>query len=729
MIKTDVPYHQPYISVITSENNRFFLKGTCSSFGILLLYTIQVIIFLHIHCVEAQENRLSELRTIRAVKVADNIQLDGLLDDAIWVTADWQGDFIQMKPSPGELARARTKVAVAFDETHLYVAFRCFNPPDQFVQSTITRRDGNMDQDNAVTIYLDTFNTKRDSYYFSTNSLGTQVDGRIGEDGRTNDKNWDCIWHVHVHEDSLGWTAEFSIPATEIRIPKAGGTIWGINFRRNYPEIFETSFWTERDSAWRISRSGSLVGLGEFKKRFSVMLYPYMVVLDTNTPLENRKTVYSKANTQAISGADIRFSVGSTANGNITYNPDFATVEADLEVINLTRYETYYPEKRLFFIEGAELFGTHFNIFHSRRIGDIDYGLKSNGRFGRYNYAVLSVREPSDGDTHSSLSSLFRLQRDILKASNVGMTVVDKSWGDDYNRLVSADGTISLPAGYRVSSQFVGSFVSGEDNKAAYYMQFDRQTQLYNYTINYTDLKPGFRDNVNPVGFIQDDDRRQIQASAGNEIWIRKYGIDKFNTYINGNIFWSYSGRLRNREGGAWVGMTFWDRWLLGFSKNYHAEYFEKRFDNHTSLWEAGFNQQSWNNAGLLHQWGRNFDADFHRVRFRLNLKPHQKLSVSNEFTYFTVSPDPDKRSANIHFFSGEYTFTPNLWLRLITQYSSRNDRMYAYGLFGWRFSPPFGTLYIAYTSDTYDIQDDVLNRYREEQNIFFTKLTIPVEF
>ena len=605
---------------------------------------------IRIHDVSAQERRLSEPRTIRAVKVTEDITIDGTLDDETWRTADWQGDFIQMKPSPGEPARARTEVAVAFDGTHIYAAFRCFNPPGQSVNSTINRRDGNMDQDNAVTLYLDSFNTKRDSYYFSTNSLGTQVDGRIGEDGRTNDKNWDCIWRVRSREDSLGWTAEMAIPVKEMRIPKGGENIWGINFRRNYPEFYETSFWTERDAAWRISRSGSLLGLGEFKKRFSAVLYPYFVFLGTNTPLEDRKTVYSSGDTQAVSGADLGFTIGSTANGNLTYNPDFATVEADLEIINLTRYETYFPEKRLFFLEGAELFGTHFNIFHSRRIGDIDFGLKTNGRLGRYNYAVLSARERSNGDLPSSASSVFRLQGDVLRASNVGLTVVDKNWKGGYNRLVSGDGTISFPGGYRASSQFVGSFASGNDSETAYYLQFGRQAQLYNFNISYTNLDPGFQENVNPVGFIQDDDRRQIQGSAGNEIWIRKYGLDKVNTYISNNTFWSHSGSLRNLEGGGWIGITFLDKWLLGYGKTYHAEYFEKRFNNHTSLWEAGFNQRSWNNAGFLHQWGRNFDSDFHRMRLRVSFKPHHKLAVTNEFTYFTLSPDPDKEKRKNSF-------------------------------------------------------------------------------
>ena len=677
---------------------------------------------------QTEVQTLAKRRVIKAVRAEKAPVIDGVLDETFWQAAEWQGDFIQLKPSPGEPARAQTRVAVAFDDTHVYAAFRCFNPPGNSVNSKITRRDGNMDQDNAVTLYLDSFHTRRDCYYFSTNSLGTQVDGRIGEDGRSNDKNWDCIWQVTSREDSLGWTAEMAIPVNEIRFPEGKGNVWGINFRRNYPEFFETSFWTERDAAWRISRSGDLLGLGEFRKKFSAALYPYLVSLNTNTPSSDRRTIYSSGKTQAISGADLRFNLGATVNGNLTYNPDFATVEADLEVINLTRYETFYPEKRLYFLEGAELFRTQFNVFHSRRIGDIDFGLKTNGRLDRYNFAALSAHERAVRGNPASRTSVFRLQRDVFKASNIGLIAVDRSWDGGYNRVYSTDATINFARGYRIASQYVGSFASEGDFKSAYFAQFSRQAQLYNYNLSFTNIDPGFRDNVNPVGFIQDDDRRVVNAGGGHALWIRKHGIEKINTNFHSNVFWSHSGALRNVDTGGWVGVTFLDKWMVGFAKNYHTELFEKRYRNHNQLWEMGYNQQSWNNYGLLHVWGNNFDSDFHRIRLRGNLKPNRKLAFSYEFTYFSLSPDPDGRSTKIHFLTTDYNFTPDLWLRLITQYSSRTDRLYLYGLFGWRFAPPFGALYVAYTADRFDRYDDLLNPLpREDQRAFFVKLTVPL--
>ena len=301
--------------------------------------------------------------------------------------------------------------------------------------------------------------------------------------------------------------------------------------------------------------------------------------------------------------------------------------------------------------------------------------------------------------------------------------------GGQYNRVLSTDATINLTNGYRLSSQFVGSGASAGKFKSAYSVGLSKQAQLYNYNMSFVNIDPGFRDNVNPVGFIQVDDRKAAYAFGGNEMWIRKHGIDKINTYLNGNLIWSHSNNLRNAKLEGWVGVTFFDKWLFGIAKSYHSELFEKRFRNNTTTWEMGYNLQSWNNWSLFHVWGRNFDADFHRFRARIHLKPSSRVSVSYEFTHLTLEPDPDNSSTDLHFVTTDYNFTPDIWLRLISQYSTRNERIYAYCLLGWRFSPPFGALYLAYTADRLDREDELLLvPVRERLRTFFVKLTVPLD-
>jgi len=669
-------------------------------------------------------------RTISALQVESAPAIDGLLDDPCWRAADWQGDFVQLKPSPGEPARAATRVAVAYDRGHIYAAFRCFNPTGPGANSRITSRDGNMDLDNAVTLYLDTFHTRRDCYYFSTNSLGTQVDGRIGQDGAANDKKWDCTWSVASRQDSLGWSCEMKIPVSGMRIPRGENRIWGINFRRNYPKLFETSFWRRRDVAWRISQSGDLLGLPAFDKLFSATLYPYLVGLDSDQPLAGRRRIMSSGGSELVGGADLSLRLGNAMDVNITCNPDFATVEADLTQINLTRYETFYPEKRLYFLEGAELFSHPINLFHSRRIGDIDWGLKTNGRIGRYNYAVLAAGERTAGDDPAAHTEAFRLQRDILGSSNIGMTAVSRTWDGGYARVLSSDGVLYFTPKTRLRGQLVGSFPSSleEEFTAAGYVQLSHDTGLRGYRLTYSNLEPGFKDNVNRVGFIQDDNRHQVESWANGEIWINRRGIDRISYNQSSHVVWGYDGALRKVHAGGWTGVTFLRNWLVGYGYTYETELFEKRFRNSTQLTEMAWDNRISRNWNVLHVWGRNFDRDFSRTRLRGSMKATDRIFLEAAVTCLRFSPDTTGRGTELYDLHAVYHFTSDLWIQLTSQYTSSKDRLYFYGLFGWRFAPPFGALYLAYTRDRFDTFDELHRTLSgKDQRAFFVKLTVPL--
>ncbi len=669
-------------------------------------------------------------RSIAAVQAATRPVIDGVLDDPVWSGAEWQGDFVQLEPSMGAPARAATSFALASDDEYIYAAFRCVNPGGPSAGSTVTRRDGDIKIDNAVMLYLDTFRSRRDCYYFATNSLGIQVDGRVAEDGNSQDGSWDCNWSVASREDSLGWTAEMAIPVGELRIPRAVGALWGVNVRRNYPDYYETSFWVERDRAWRVSQSGDLTGLAEFKKSFSAALYPYAVSLNTNTEGTKRRTIYSAGNTQVVTGADLRFNIGSSVNGNLTYNPDFATVEADQEVINLTRYETFFPEKRLYFLEGAELFKNRINVFYSRRIGDLDHGLKSNGRIGKTNFSVLSVRERATGGQPSSRTSVLRLQRDILGSSNIGLIAVDRSYAGGSNRVLSTDAAIYFLDDGKFTSQFIGSFPSG-DGKAtkAYYLRAVRENEIYRYHLRFTSIDPGFKDNVNTVGFIRDDDRRELDSDITYRWWLKRYAVERINFETRNNVFWSHSGALRNVKLRQGIGVTFSNKISVGFSNSYLTELYEKRYRNHTILAQVAYNEEQWNQIKFVYQRGRNFDRDLVNWFIRPRLKLSDKLTLDYKLQVVRFSPD-NSADKVLNVLTSDYNFTNDIYLRMFAQHNSRNNRVYLYGLFGWRFKPPFGALYVAYTADRYDSRDggSMLPPERKEEGTFFVKLTIPLD-
>lgn len=698
------------------------------SIKLLLLFVIAISFFINTPSPAQQQVKAEhEVRIIKALNVEKAPQIDGIINDPCWIKAAWQENFTQLKPYQGEVAQVVTRVAIAFDSDHLYAAFHCFNLPGKISNSSITHRDGNMDYDNAVTLYLDTFHNRRDCYFFSTNSIGTQVDGRIGENGGSNDKSWDCSWRVKSREDSSGWTTEMAVPFSEIRIPREKEQVWGLNFRRNYPELLETSFWNKSDRVWQVSRFGDLAGLHSLNKSFGISFFPYLVNFNSNTNRTERRHIYSSGETEIISGGDMRFNIGAKATGNITYNPDFATVEADQEVINLTRYETFFPEKRLYFLEGAELFQNEINVFYSRRIGDLDYGIKSSGRLGKSNFAVLSATERSGKNTAGARTSVFRLQRDLFGSSNIGFLTVDRSFNDEYNRIISSDATIFLPSHFRITSQFAGSIPSDGKFTKAYFLNVARDEERYHYNINYTNVDPKFKEHVNQVGFIPDDNRREVNGNFHYFWWLKNSIVERINFSSINNVFWSHQGTLRNAGLGQSAGVTFKNKWFAAIANNYNSELFEKRFYNHTISPGVGYNLDQWYSYQLRYNHGRNFGSGLRMWTFQCRIKPLNNLSLEYRFRHARFIPDPSNRNTVQNILVTDYNFTRDFYLQLFTQSNSHNNRFYLYGLLGWRFMPPFGALYLAYTADYFDDNNTLLLITKEKNRTLFIKLTVPI--
>ncbi len=522
-------------------------------------------------------------------------------------------------------------------------------------------------------------------------------------------------------------------PGLRAAHPARRGPDLGDQFPAQLPGTVRDQFREERDAAWRVSQSGELLGLPAFDRLFSATLFPYLVGLDSNQPSSGRRTIATADGRELIGGADLRLRLGNTVDGNLTWNPDFATVEADLTQLNLTRYEISFPEKRLYFLEGAELFNNEINVFYSRRIGDIDWGVKTNGRVGKFNYSVLGADERAgDGTDPTSHTEVVRLQRDVLGSSNIGLTAVSRSWDGGYARVLSADGVLNINSSTSLRTQFAGSFPSGgADFTSAQALRLSYTKGLYQVNLGGYNYDPGFRDNVNKVGFVPEDNYVRPFTWFSGEHWIRRYGIDKISFNQGNDISWRHDGALKVVRIRAWTGVTFFSNWLVGAGGNYETELFEKRFNNSNQTLEWLWDNRKGNQVNYLQVWGRNFDRDFSRIRQRGGFRLTDEFRLNVGVTRLHFSPDPTRQSTYLYDLTSDYNFSPDLWLRLTSQYNSRNGRMYVYGLFGWRFAPPFGALYVAYTADRFDILDG-MGRLdplagRENQRAFFVKLTLPV--
>jgi mRNA-degrading endonuclease RelE of RelBE toxin-antitoxin system len=305
--------------------------------------------------------------------------IDGRFDDPAWAKVEWAGDFVQRDPYEGKAPTQPTAFKILYDDKNIYVAIRAYdNEPDKVVRR-LARRD-TVDGD-WVEIQLDSYHDHLTAFSFMVNAAGVKSDMFLSSDGNTEDSDWNPIWDVATALDAEGWTAELKIPFSQVRY--AGGTqsVWGIQVQRKFFRAQETSFWQfiPRDASGWVHCFGELQGLEGLRPQRQVELTPYSVGRAQTFRPEPGNPFRTGNRSSLFGGLDGKVGVTSDLTMDFTINPDFGQVEADPSVVNLTAFETYYEEKRPFFIEGRNILSFKFmggdgdfsqdNLFYSRRIG------------------------------------------------------------------------------------------------------------------------------------------------------------------------------------------------------------------------------------------------------------------------------------------------------------------------------------------------------------------------
>ena len=253
--------------------------------------------------------------------------IDGHVTEPEWRGAARAENFLQFQPQRGAPAELPTVVHVLYDDEFLYAGFQAWDPEPPLSQ--MIERDDPIWNDDSVQVFLDTFHDRRTGYYFMVNRLGTQTDGRIAEDGGSSDGAWDAPWRSRAQRTDYGWSAEIAIPLASIQYRAGDDVTWGINFGRSRRRSLERTFWAGPVDYWaRLSMAGTLVGLDipRQSRRHQVIPYALSRAQERESPI-------------GAVGLDVRYAVTPHLSAYGTVNPDFATVEADQELVNLTRFE------------------------------------------------------------------------------------------------------------------------------------------------------------------------------------------------------------------------------------------------------------------------------------------------------------------------------------------------------------------------------------------------------
>jgi hypothetical protein len=594
-----------------------------------------------------------------------------------------------------------------YDDSHVYIAFRAFDSSPPTAQ--LTRRDADLLNDDAFVVVLDTHYDRRSAYYFLTNALGTQTDGRIADDGRTIDDTWDASWLSAAERNELGWTVEIAIPLRAMQYGAGDDRTWGLNLGRSRRANLELSFWAgPLETEFRVSQAGRLTGLD-----LAAPERPVQAIVYGLTRLQE------DASNDVDAGGDVRIAVTPEISLHGTLNPDFATIEADQEQINLTRYELSLPEKRPFFLESSELFRQRIRTFYSRRIPDIIAGGQTRARTGPWTIAGLATRAEAFDSIPEATFGVARVQRDIGGSSNIALTYADRFAGSDHRGSLGLDGTLFFTPNFGMTAQAVKSWGTSDGGTWGYFVRPSYDSPTRHFHVRYTHLGDVFRENVNAVGFVTDDDRRELDGAFEQTIWFRGSTVERFQYDSNYNIYWSQQGVLRSWQIVQDVETEFTNRFTA--SARYVEEFkrFEADFRNRQIGGELGYNTREFTSVRSGLSFGKNFGSDFVLWTVGSGLKVTDGLSLEYDLQRLTLDPDPDDDSTWIHVFRADQFFTPDLFLRVFFQTNSSIERENIQAVFVYRYKPPFGTLQLAFQRGTAEFGES-----SDQGNTLFLKAT-----
>jgi hypothetical protein len=643
---------------------------------------------------------------LAAAKAGRAPLVDGVVDETEWAGAAAASDFIQYEPSRGERSAVQTVAFVLYDDQNLYVAFRAKDTEPLTAQ--LTQRDADLFGDDAVVVLLDTAHDRQSAFYFMTNALGTQADGRIGDDGRVRDTAWDAPWESAATKTDDGWSAEIRIPLASLKYTAGQNVTWGLNLGRSRRRSLEVSFWAgplqNRD---RVSQAGRLVGL------------------DVKPPLDRLQVVpfglsrFEEGEPSAWqAGGDVRYALTSKLSAYATVNPDFATIEADRETVNLTRFEISLPEKRQFFLEGQELFRQRIQTFYSRRIADIDVGGKLLGSAGPWKLAFMDAEAAPAGGGGRGHFTIARAQR-ALGRSYVAAMVANRRRDDRNQGSASLDANLFFTKTLGLTGQLVESYGPYQHGSLAFFLRPSYDSPTGHFHVRYTHLGERFQDNAGAVGFIRDDDRREVDSAASKTLWLKQGALEKLAYNSNYNAYWSQRGRLRSWEVVQSLAADFRNRWSASLGYVEDMQRFEKEFRNRRAELQLGYNTREYQSVRIGLELGRNFDSDFRLVTALARRKLTGKLSAEYELERLWLDPDPDRESTWIHVLRANHFFTKDLFLRVFFQTNTAIERKNLQAVFVWRYKPPFGTVQVAFQRGT-----AAFGQRSEQGNTVFVKLT-----
>jgi len=674
--------------------------------------------------------------TIRAIRLAEPMVLDGRLDERVYRETEAIGDFVQQEPFEGTPSTDKTEVWVTYDEDAIYVGARLWeSDPSQRVTSDMRRDATNLYNNDHFGVMLDTFYDRRNGYIFFANAQGGMSDSQVVNENASAD--WNTIWDTRSANFDGGWTIEFRIPFRSIRF-REDARIWGINFRRLVRAKTETSYLTRipasfaRNGLTRTSSAATLVGIETPGKLRNIDVKGYAL----GSTLTNRAVTPGVADDgNAEFGADVKWGVTQSFVADLTYNTDFAQVEDDEAQVNLTRYSLLFPEKREFFMEGAQFFsfgiqgGINNNadlpsIFFSRSIGlsngsvvPIVFGARLLGRSGPYRVGVLQMRT-DDVPAASAVAtdySVVRVQREFLRRSRIGVIgtrrAPSSSAPGTRNYAYGADTVLQFYDNIQITKYIAKTDTAGRAGEdVSYRSRFNWNPDRWGLDIEHMYAGKNFNPEVGfvrrPDGFRQTHGKFEYSPRPKNIPAIRKlaYSIDI-------DYFTDPSGKnvtSRDQLATFRVDLANGDITQVDMTRSYDGVSESFVVAKNVSIPAAGYGftqfrgsytfgpQRKVSGTATVRSGGF-YEGTLRELSWRSRIEFSPRLYAEPTVSWNHIDVPSGRANTNLVSSRLTYTLSPRMFLSALVQYQSRTDSLSTNARFRWEYQPG-SELFIVYS-------------------------------
>ena len=693
---------------------------------------------------EAQTER--ELPRMSAHRTSEEINVDGVLDEPAWQNVEPIRELYQIQPDEGDPVTEQSEVRIMYDDKKLYFGFIFYDSEmDKIVANDMRRDSTGLRSNDYGFLLLDTYNDRRNAVFFRFTPMGGMEDAAVSDSGSTRNGSWDIVWECRCKINADNWTVEIAIPFNQLRFERSNTMDWGLNFGREIARKNELGAWHAAPKTYgplgkyRTEYFGTLEELEGISPSRNLELLPYLLPgASYASETQNGTEGVFEA------GLDLKYGVTPNLTADLTFNTDFAQVEADQEQVNLTRFSLFFPEQRPFFLEGASIFDVGIPgggpgrpppllLFYSRQIGlaerraiPILGGGKMTGKIGPYGIGVLNVLTNKFEDDETGIPeedmfseprtnySVVRVNRDILAGSTVGGIFVNKQDADTYNRTAGLDFSFRPTREIDIKGLWSQTFeadISGNSN--AFYFGANWRTNLFQLDGSYTDIGEDF----NPeVGFVLREGVRRIQGFAQYTPWPRKFGIREIQIGPEIDLVLTRENELETQD------ITFDTQFSLeagdsiGFQLKNTTENLQNEFilegeeipsgEYNFTAFQASIRSSS--SRMIFGEVRLELGQFYHGNRSGLLLdatfRPSAKFSIEPFVEFNRITLPGEEFDANAFGGRISYSFSTTLFTKLFTQWSTDTDVLSANFLLNYIYRP--GSDFYLVFDQNYDTRD-----------------------